>query len=55
MNEEEGAPLILGEVKMVVEKGHGREKKKLVAVKCLRERWEMVVSKVKEEGRVMEE
>lgn len=49
---------MLGEVKMVVEKGHGREKKKLVADKCLRERsrvGEMVVSKVKEEGRVMEE
>lgn len=49
---------MLGEVKMVVEKGRGREKKKLVADKCLRDRWrvgEMVVSKVKEEGRVMEE
>lgn len=30
---------MLGEVKMVVEKGRGREKKKLVADKCLRDRW----------------
>lgn len=52
---------MLGEVKMVVEKGHGREEKKLVADKCQRESWRVLSRgniggiKVKEEGRVMEE